>query len=236
MTATDAIRVLIADDNRPFRRGVRLRLENAADITVVGEAATGGDAVARAVAERADIVLMDLEMPGMNGFDATRAIIRETHGATRILVLTSHGEQNLVLRALAEGASGYLLKTHDSAQLVDALRAAHAGAALVSTRVAAPVIRELAHLRVSDDDRARVRSLSPSETRVVALLSQGITSNEALAGELTVSVNTVRSHVQSALRKVDVADRTQLALWGARMRAHLPAPGEGPISSAPPGP
>lgn len=229
MTPPDAIRVLIADDNRPFRRGVRLRLENATDITVVGEAGSGGDAVTVAVAERADIVLMDLEMPGMNGIDATRAVIRETGGATRVVVLTSHGEQNLVLRALAEGASGYLLKTHDSAQLVEAVRAAHAGAALVSTRVAAPVIQELAHLRVSDGDRARVRALSPSETRVVALLSQGITSNEALAAELQVSINTVRSHIQSALRKVEVADRTQLALWGARMRAHFTARGDGRV-------
>jgi len=220
MSPADAIRVLIADDNRPFRRGVRLRLENAEGIIVVGEAATGGDAVRGALAAKADVVLMDLEMPGMSGIEATRALVRESEGATKVVVLTSHGERNLVLRALAEGASGYLLKTHDSSQMVDALRAAHHGEALLSTRVAVPVLQELAHSRASDSDRQRVLSLSRAETRVVALLSRGVTTNEAIASELQVSINTVRSHIQSALKKVDAADRTQLALWGVRL-GHL---------------
>lgn len=220
MTTPEVIRVLIADDNRPFRRGVRLRLENAEGIVVVGEAATGSDAVRGALTEKADIVLMDLEMPGMSGIEATRALVRETDGATKVVVLTSHGEHNLVLRALAEGASGYLLKTHDSSQMIDALRAAHHGEALVSTRVAAPVLQELAQYSASDDDQRRLRSLSPAETRVVDLLSRGVTTNEAIASQLKVSVNTVRSHIQSALKKIDAADRTQLALWGARYR-HL---------------
>lgn len=221
MSESPSIRVLIADDNRPFRRGVRLRLEHADGIAVVGEAATGRDAVAGALSAHADVVLMDLEMPEMNGIDATRALVEESAGATRVIVLTSHGEDRLVMRALRNGAAGYLLKTHDSAQLVDAIRAAHRGDALVSTHVTAPVLREIAGRRLSDADRAKVASLSPTESRVVRLLSEGITTNEQLAAQLVVSVNTVRTHVQSSLRKVDVSDRTQLALWGVRVSAEL---------------
>lgn len=229
MSESPAIRVLIADDNRPFRRGVRLRLEHADGIAVVGEAATGRDAVAGALSAHADIVLMDLEMPEMNGIDATRALVEESAGATRVIVLTSHGEDRLVMRALRNGAAGYLLKTHDSAQLVDAIRAAHRGDALVSTHVTAPVLREIADRRLSDADRAKVASLSPTESRVVRLLSEGITTNEQLAAQLVVSVNTVRTHVQSSLRKVDVSDRTQLALWGVRVSDELTARPNGRI-------
>ncbi|SIR93682.1 response regulator transcription factor [Microbacterium sp. RURRCA19A] len=223
MTESGSIRVLIADDNRPFRRGVRLRLEHADGIVVVGEAGTGRDAVKAAIAEHADVVLMDLEMPEMNGIDATRAVVEESYGVTRVIALTSHGEDHLVMSALDSGASGYLLKTHDSSQLVDAIRAAHRGDALMSSRVTRSVLTDIARRRVTAEDRARAASLSPSEARVVSLLSDGITSNEQLAAELVVSVNTVRSHVQSSMRKVGAADRTQLALWGVRVRSVLTA-------------
>ncbi|KQT75193.1 MULTISPECIES: response regulator [unclassified Microbacterium] len=223
------IRVLIADDNRPFRRGVRLRLEHADGISVVGEAATGRDALAGALAAHADVVLMDLEMPEMNGIDATRAVVEESGGSTRVIVLTSHGEDRLVMRALRNGAAGYLLKTHDSAQLIDAIHAAHRGDALVSTHVTAPLLRDIAERRLSADDRAKVASLSASESRVVRLLSEGVTSNEQLAAQLVVSVNTVRTHIQSSLRKVDVSDRTQLALWGVRVGSELIARPDGRI-------
>lgn len=223
MTDSGSIRVLIADDNRPFRRGVRLRLEHAEGITVVGEAATGRDAVRGAIAEHADVVLMDLEMPVMNGIDATRAVVEESGGVTRVIALTSHGEDQLVMSALSSGASGYLLKTHDSSQLVEAIRAAHRGDALMSSRVTRSLLSDIARRRITDQDRVRVASLSPSEARIVSLLSDGITSNEQLASELVVSVNTVRTHVQSSMRKVGATDRTQLALWGARVRPALAA-------------
>lgn len=221
MTDSVPIRVLIADDNRPFRRGVRLRLEHAEGIAVVGEAANGRDAVEGAITEQADVVLMDLEMPEMNGIDAIRAVVDESGGATRVIALTSHGEDHLVMRALSNGASGYLLKTHDSSQLVEAIRAAHRGDALMSSRVTRSVLTDIAQRRLSQGDREKVASLSPSESRIVHLLSDGITSNEQLAAELVVSVNTVRSHIQSSMRKVGATDRTQLALWGVRVRSEL---------------
>lgn len=210
------IRVLIADDNRPFRRGIRLRLDQAEDITVVGEVSNGRDAVAAARAERADVVLMDLEMPGMNGIDAT-GILTSAHGPRiGVVVLTSHSADAHVLRALEAGASGYLLKTHDSHQLLVAIRAAHRGDALMSPRVTAPVLRELARRHGSTADTAVISTLSPAERGVIVLLSSGVTTNDDIAAELCVSVNTVRSQIQSAMKKVGATDRTQLALWGVR--------------------
>lgn len=216
-----AIRVLIADDNRPFRKGVRLRLEQAEGIIVVGEASTGQDAVDGALTEAADVILMDLEMPSMNGIDATKAVLEASNRRSRVIVLTSHGEGHLVVRALRSGASGYLLKTHDSAQLTDAIRAAHRGEALVSTRMTPSILEQIRAGRPSAEDEARMWALSRAEARVVRLLSHGLTSNERLATELVLSVNTVRSHIQSALKKVGAADRTQLALWGLKLGVEL---------------
>jgi DNA-binding NarL/FixJ family response regulator len=210
------IRVLIADDNRAFRRGVRLRLEQARDITVVGEVANGRDAVAATQAERADVVLMDLEMPGMNGIDATRILTSAAGPHVGVVVLTSHSADAHVLRALEAGASGYLLKTHDTHQLLVAIRAAHRGDALMSPRVTAPVLRELARRHGDTADAAVISTLSPAERSVVVLLSSGVTTNDDIATELCVSVHTVRTHIQSAMKKVSVTDRTQLALWGVR--------------------
>ncbi|MDF2991636.1 MAG: DNA-binding response regulator [Microbacterium sp.] len=221
MVDQPAIRVLIADDNRPFRKGVRLRLEQADGIVVVGEAATGQDAVEGALTEAADVILMDLEMPSMNGIDATRAVLDASAGRSRVIVLTSHGEGHLVVRALRNGASGYLLKTHDSAQLIDAIRAAHRGEALVSTRMTPSLLEQIRAGRPSAEDEERLWALSRAEARVVRLLSRGLTSNEQLAKELVLSVNTIRSHIQSALKKVGASDRTQLALWGLKLRVEL---------------
>lgn len=228
MTDGKPVRVLIADDNRTFRRGVRLRLENAEGIAVVGEVATGRDAVAAALSEGPDVVLMDLEMPGMNGIDAMRAVVEASGGSIRVIALTSHGQDHLVRRAIASGASGYLLKTHDSAQLVDAINAARRGDALVSSRVTRALLAGVVPHRASEDDRAKLASLTPSEIRVVKLLSEGVTSNEQIAAELVVSVNTVRSHIRSSLGKIGADDRTQLALWGARMKEELGRSG-GPV-------
>jgi DNA-binding NarL/FixJ family response regulator len=131
-----------------------------------------------------------------------------------VVVLTSHSADGHVLRALEAGANGYLLKTHDSHQLLVAIRAAHRGDAVMSPRVTAPVLRELARRHDTSADAAAVGSLSPAERSVIALLSSGVTTNDDIAAQLCVSVNTVRSHVQSAMRKAGATDRTQLALWG----------------------
>lgn len=218
MARVRQIRVLIADDNRPFRRGIRLVLEKVPDIRVIGEAGSGSDAVTVARAERADVVLMDLQMPDGNGLAATRALAGPgVLDPVAVVVMTGHNADRLVLEALDCGASGYLLKGHDSAAVLDAIRAAHRGEGMLSSRVTVPVLREMARRRgdASTQD-ASVMLLTPAETRVVTQLVQGCTRYEDIAGALHLSVETVRAQMKSALRKTGAADRTQLALWGVR--------------------
>lgn len=223
MTGDASIRVLIADDNRAVRRGIRMQLEPIESITVIGEATNGKDAVAIARAERADVVLMDLQMPGMNGTEATRLLAgRDVADPIAVVVLTSHAGDRFVLEALEAGAAGYLLKAHDSAHLVDALLAAVRGDAMVSPRVTGHVLNELARQAPTVADAELLLMLTPAERNVIALLSRGITSNDEIAAQLHVSINTVRSQVRSAMAKLNAEDRTQVALWGARN--HLDRP------------
>ncbi|MFK4806158.1 response regulator [Microbacterium sp. ZW CA_36] len=218
MTASPTpIRVLIADDNRSVRKGLRLQLEAAGGVHVLGEVSNGVDAVVVARRERADVVLMDLQMPGMSGVEATRELSRSgSEPPIAVIVMTSYAVDAYVTDALDAGAIGYLLKSHDSDQLLQAVHAAVRGEAHLSTRVTTPVVREFMRRGAADPDT--VARLSAAERRVVAMLSSGITSNEQIAERLRVSVHTVRSQLQSALKKVGLEDRTQLALWGARNR------------------
>lgn len=211
----NVIRVLIADDNRSVRKGLRLQLEAAGGIQVIGEVSNGADAVTVARRERADVVLMDLQMPGMTGVQATRELSRATdESPIAVIVMTSYALDVYVTEALDAGAIGYLLKSHDSDQLLAAIHAAARGEAHISARVTTPVLREFVRRGAADIET--VARLSAAERRVVSVLSSGTTSNEGIAGRLHVSVHTVRSQLQSALKKVGLEDRTQLALWGAR--------------------
>jgi DNA-binding NarL/FixJ family response regulator len=210
-----SIRVLIADDNRLVRKGLRLQLEAARGIHVLGEVSNGVDAVTVARRERADVVLMDLQMPGMSGVEATRQLTRSTTDhPVAVIVMTSYAMDAYVTDALDAGAIGYLLKSHDSDQLLAAIEAAMRGDAFISPRVTTPLVREFARRGAGEPEM--IARLSAAERRVVAVLSSGTTSNEQIAERLRVSVHTVRSQMQSALKKLDMDDRTQLALWGSR--------------------
>jgi len=222
MTARQT-RVLIADDNRAYRKGVRMRLDQVSGITVVGEVSNGADATMAARSERADVVLMDLHMPGGDGLEATRALAGPgVPDPVAIIVVTSHSADRFVFEALDSGAVGYLLKGHDTPQLVEAIRAAAAGAGLVSSQVTPSVIRELARRRDrgAPTDLPALSVLTGAEVAVVRALCHGSTSNVALSDALHVSVNTVRSQLASALKKTGLSDRTQLALWGVHQGLH----------------
>lgn len=214
--AADDIRVLIVDDNRTVRRGIRIRLEHAPGIRVAGEASNGPDAIVRARAEKVDVVLMDLHMPGMSGIEAARVITHEGRGGCHVILLTSEVSDAFVVEALEAGVSGYLLKGHDSDQLLPVIRGAAAGTSTISPLVAPRLIRELRDARPEPAEPARLALLTAAEQRVVGLLSSGVTATEDIARHLSVSINTVRSQTASALRKLELADRTQLALWGSR--------------------
>lgn len=225
MAGSERIRVLIADDNRAVRKALRLMLDDVPGITVAGEVTNGIDAVAAVRSEQPDVILMDIHMPGMNGLDATRELTRARGSVrTAVIVLTSFAVDDYVVEALDHGAAGYLLKSHDLGLVVPAVRAAARGGAWISPQMAAPMLREFVQRGQAPDVDGRVGRLTHAERRVVALLSKGVTSNEAVAGRLHLSVHTVRSQVQSAMKKAEVNDRTQLALWGARNGLEAEAP------------
>jgi two-component system, NarL family, response regulator LiaR len=204
------IRVLIADDHAVVRQGLKTFLDLQEDIEVVAEAADGEAAVA--AAEAADVVLLDLVMPKLDGVAALRAL-RARAPEARVIVLTSFGDDERLFTALRAGAAGYLLKDVEPADLVRAIRTAHAGQAPLSPAVAARVIDELAHR--GDGHRAAPEELTPRELEVLRLIARG-RSNKVIALELGMAEKTVKTHVSHLLAKLGLADRTQAAVYAVR--------------------
>ena len=204
------IRVLIADDHAVVRQGLRTYLELQDDVEVVAEAADGEAAVAAATRLAPDVVLLDLAMPRLDGVAALR-VLRERAPAARVIVLTSFGEDERLFNALRAGAAGFLLKDTEPAELVRAIRTAHAGQAPLSPAVATRVVEQLA-----EGGRTRaLDALTPRELDVLRLIARG-RSNKRIALELGVAEKTVKTHVGHVLAKLDLSDRTQAALYAAR--------------------
>lgn len=203
-----AIRVVVADDHPIVREGLRRFLDSRDGIEVVGEAADGEQAVARAARLRPDVVLLDLVMPVLDGLGAIERILARDPDA-RILVLTSFAGEDQVLPALRAGAAGYLLKDADPAEVERAVRAVAAGESPLDPAVAGRVLRAV---RPGSDP---VAALTPREREVLGLLARGLT-NRQIARELVVAEKTVKTHVSAVLAKLGVADRTQAALLAVR--------------------
>jgi two-component system, NarL family, response regulator LiaR len=202
------IRVLIADDHAVVRQGLRTFLDLQADIDVVGEASDGAEAVSAAGELRPDVILLDLVMPELDGIAALRRL-RDVAPASRVIVLTSFGEDERLFAALRAGATGYLLKDVEPAELVRGIRTAHAGQSPLSPAVAARLVEELA------EDGARTDTLTPRELEVLCLIARG-RSNKRIALELGVAEKTVKTHVSHVLAKLGLSDRTQAALYAVR--------------------
>jgi NarL family two-component system response regulator LiaR len=204
------IRVLIADDHAVVRQGLRTYLELQPDIDVVAEAADGDAAVGEAARLAPDVVLLDLVMPRLDGVAATR-LLRERAPAARVIVLTSFGEDERLFDALRAGAVGFLLKDTEPAELVRAIRSAHAGQSPLSPATATRIVAELAR-----GGRPRAAELlTPRELEVLRLIAQG-RSNKRIALELGVAEKTVKTHVGHMLGKLGLSDRTQAALYAVR--------------------
>jgi DNA-binding NarL/FixJ family response regulator len=211
VTTAAPVRVLIVDDHPVVRQGLRTFLATRAGFEVVGEAGDGEAAVAEAARLRPDVILMDLVMPGVDGLEAIGRI-RSADPSARILVLTSFASQEQVLPALRRGAAGYLLKDAAPAEVEAAIRAVHRGEGLLDPAVTATVLAEVARPEADPG----VGALTPREREVLALLGRGLT-NAAIARELFVAEKTVKTHVSSILAKLRLADRTQAALYAARL-------------------
>ena len=197
------IRVLIADDQALMRQGFRMILSAQPDIEVIGEADTGTAAVRQATALRPDVVLMDIQMPVLDGIAATRQL-----AGTKVLILTTFGNDDYVAAALAAGASGFLLKDTTPQQLVHAVRVVAAGDALLDPAVTRQLIQRALPSLTRPTPSARFDALSARETEVLRLLAQGL-SNAEIAETLTVSETTVKTHVSRLLGKLGLRDRVQ---------------------------
>jgi two-component system, NarL family, response regulator LiaR len=205
------ISVLIADDHQVVRQGLRTFLELQEDVAVVGDVADGRAAVEAVREHGPDVVLMDLVMPGMDGIEAIGHIAAE-RPATRVIALTSFLDDDKVLPAVRAGAAGYLLKDVGPQELVRAIRTVYGGEALLHPAVAARLMEEVA---AGAPQRPDGDDLTAREREVLGLIARGL-SNKRIARELEISEATVKIHVSSVLRKLDVTDRTQAAMHAVR--------------------
>jgi DNA-binding NarL/FixJ family response regulator len=198
-----SLRVLIADDHPAFRRGLRLMLADTDDLEVVGEAGSGAEAVAMAGELAPDVVLMDIQMPDLNGIDATRRLLAAGTQA-RVAVLTMFEDDDSVFAAMRAGAHGYLLKDADEDQILGSIRAIGAGQAIFSPAIAKRLIAYFAAAPQNGLDA--FPELTPRERDVLDLIARGL-GNAAIAQQLDVSLKTVRNNVSNIFNKLQVADR-----------------------------
>ena len=211
MEPVKPITVLVADDQALVRGGFRLLVDSAADLTCVGEAADGSEAVRLARSERPDVVMMDIRMPAMDGIEATRAIVGDPALAdTKILILTTFDLDEYVYEALRAGASGFLLKDTDPETLLDAIRVIAGGEALLAPSVTRRLIAEFARRPATVHAHlGEIEQLTDREREVLGLVARGL-SNSEIATELYISPATAKTHVSRIMMKLGSRDRAQL--------------------------
>lgn len=208
---SEKIRILVADDHAVVREGLIALINTERDMTVIGEAADGNEAVARAKELRPDLILMDLMMPHMDGIQAIQEI-KKMNPQARILVLTSFAEERMLFPAIKAGAQGYLLKDTSPHDLIQAVRDVNLGQSSLHPAVARKLVGELQrppHLPPTEDP------LTEREAEILNLVAQGF-SNQEIADQLVLSERTVRTHVTNILGKLHLANRTQAALYAIR--------------------
>ena len=214
---TAKIRVLLVDDQRLMRDGLRTLLELEDDLVVVGEAASGEAAVNAFAGLQPDVVLMDIRMPGVDGVEATRRI-RAHWPAARVIILTTFDDDEYVFEGLRAGAQGYLLKAIAGAELAGAIRIVMAGGALIDPAVTRKVVAEFARLAppARAPDAGLAEPLAEREIEILRLVAQGL-SNREIAQRLFLAEGTVKNYVTAILQKIGVRDRTQAALRGREL-------------------
>lgn len=212
--AEPAVRVLVVDAHSFFRKGVSLVLTDEG-MNVVGEAADGEEGVRLVTRLSPDVVVIDTHMPGLSGIEATRRVVEQSPG-TQVLVFTTSGDDDDVLRAIAAGARGYLLKGAPMDELVEGVRTLAAGGSTVSPRAAAPLLRQLrAHATEAAMDTGLPDELSEREVEVLKLLTQGA-DNSVIGASLHISKGTVKNHISAILEKLRVENRVQAAVVAVR--------------------
>lgn len=203
----DRIRVLIADDHTLVRDGTRRILEAEKDLEVVAEASNGEEAVALTSSLRPDVAIIDIAMPVLDGIEVTRQI-KALYPATAVLILTAHDNDQFIYKLLEAGAAGYLLKSVRSQELVDAVRALHAGESVLHPAIARKVLNYFASPSGRDKKQGRSETLTQRELDILKLVTKGL-SNKEIANELSLSARTVQRHLESIFNKLQVGSRTE---------------------------
>src|SRR5713101_5785013 len=210
------IRIMLADDHTLFRQGIRTLISAEPDMEVVGEAANGGDAVEKAVDARPDVVLMDIGMPGLSSFEASRQI-KKNRMETKILFLTMYEDEDYLVQCLEVGASGYVLKDTPATQLLTAVRDVYKGGKYLSSQVLGKLVEDF-RSRVRDTRmRPRMSTLTPREREILKLLAEGNSVKE-IAVILGLSVKTVEAHKFNLMRKLDIHNKAQLVTYAIQKK------------------
>jgi len=209
----DPIRILLAEDHKIVREGTRQLLEQTPELTVIGEAADGEEAVRLAAELRPDVVVMDVRLPGLNGIKATRAI-KEQNPDMPILILSAYDDDRYVFPLLDAGANGYLLKTTGGAELAQAIRTVQAGKTALDPHIAHKVVERLTHRQRYQGD-GMTEGLTEREMEVLQAVAQG-KSNREIGETLFISPHTVQVHVRNIFSKLDVNNRIEVVAYAVR--------------------
>ncbi|MDX2181354.1 MAG: response regulator transcription factor [Bryobacteraceae bacterium] len=210
------IRILLADDHQLFRQGIKTLLNAEADLSVVGEASNGSEAIERAAELRPDVVVMDVSMPGMSCFEATRQI-RKARPETKILFLTMYDDEDYLVESMEVGASGYVLKDSPAPQLSTAVRDVNRGGSYLSPRMLSQLVDDF-RSRVKTQTRTpRFATLTPREREVLKLLAEGNSVKE-IAQDLNLAVKTVEAHKFNLMRKLDIHNKAQLVQYAIQKK------------------
>lgn len=215
---SDKIKIVIADDQELIRDSLKIVLSANADMEVIDTVADGREVIRSVRSARPDVILMDVRMPEMDGVSCTQ-IIKENYPAVKIIILTTFDDDEYVYNALKFGASGYLLKGVSMAELASAIRTVYSGKAMINPDIAMKVVRLFSQMAKSNyaiqvDSRCQ-EEISRTEWKVIQQVGYG-KSNKEIAGALNLSEGTVRNNLSSILSKLDLRDRTQLAIWAVQ--------------------
>ncbi|MCX7745530.1 MAG: response regulator transcription factor [Clostridia bacterium] len=205
------IRVLIADDHSMVRQGLKQILELESDMAVVAQASNGEEAVKLARENGPDIILMDINMPGMNGLQAIK-VLKEEVNPYKVIVLTIHQDREYLFKTLQMGADGYVLKDAESEVLIEAIRSVYRGQSYIQPNMTRELVREFNRVTLNEREKTDEGSLTSREIEVLCLIAEGMINKE-IAKKLYISEKTVKNHVSNIFKKLNVSDRTQAAIY-----------------------
>lgn len=207
----NSIRVLIADDHAMVRQGLKTIIELEEDITVVGQAANGEEAVTLVEALKPDIVLMDINMPILNGLQAI-SILKSKDPGCKIIVLTIHQDREYLFKTLQLGCEGYVLKDAESSVLIEAIRSVNKEQTYIQPNMTSALVKEFNRVTLFEKDKTIENNLTSREIEVLKLIAEGMINKE-IAKSLYISEKTVKNHISNIFKKLDVNDRTQAAIY-----------------------